>query len=71
MKELLHPQTLAVYGIDPETNLVCVTDKGKSGLYTMYGVWQSGDLFHVDPQMCLWIGGPSPESAYSTSFRQM
>jgi hypothetical protein len=71
VKELRHPLTLAVYGIDEETQLVKVTDKEKVGLFTIKGEWRSGDVFDVCPQMCLWVGGPNPVSAYGTSFRQM
>lgn len=71
MKEIRHPHTLAIYGIDAETGLVCVTDKGQRGLYTMQGEWRSGDVFDVDPQMCVWVGGPNPVRAYAGSFRQL
>jgi len=71
MKEIRHPHTLATYGIDPDTELVRVTDKGKTGLYTMTGEWRSGDVFDVDPQMCLWVGGPNPANRYAGSFRQL
>ena len=71
MKELRNPLTLAVYGLDEATNLVRVTDRGKVGLYTASGEWRSGDIFDVCPQMCLWIGGPNPVGAYSSSYREM
>jgi hypothetical protein len=71
MRELRNPLTLAIYGIDEETKLVKVTDKGKVGLYTINGEWRAGDIFDVCPRMCQWVGGPNPVGAYSTSFRQM
>ena len=71
MQELRHPQTLAIYGKDPETGLVKVTDKEKVGLFTATGKWRSGDIFDVSPQMCLWVGGPNPVGSYGTSFRQL
>jgi hypothetical protein len=71
MRELRNPLTLAVYGVDEDTGLVRVTDKDKSGLYTMHGEWRSGDVFDVCPHMCGWVGGPNPTEQYSNSFRQM
>lgn len=71
MQELRNPLTGAIYGLDPETHLVRVTDQGKSGLYTMTGEWRSGDIFDVCPEMCVWVGGPNPVDTYGTSYRQM
>jgi hypothetical protein len=71
MLELRHPLSLATYGVDPETGLVKVTDKGKIGLFTMKGEWRSGDVFDVDPEMCVWVGGPNPVSSYGTSFKSL
>lgn len=71
MKELRHPLTLAIYGIDPDTGLVRVSHNGATGLYTMYGEWRSGDIFDVCIHMCNWVGGPNPSGPYSTNFRQM
>jgi hypothetical protein len=65
MKELRHPLTLAIYGIDPETGLIKVVDKEKVGLFTMKGEWRSGDIFDVCPEMCVWVGGPNPGGAAS------
>ena len=71
MKEIRHPHTLATYGIDEETGLVRVTDDNRTGLFTMNGEWRSGDVFDVDPMMCLWVGGPNPTHRYAGSFRQL
>lgn len=71
MQELRDPRTLAIYGLDPETGLVRVVDKDRSGLYTVSGQWHSGDVFDVSPLMCIWVGGPNPVPKYGTSFRQM
>ena len=71
MLELRHPVTLAVYGVDSETGLVKVSDKGKMGLFTIRGEWRAGDVFDVSPHMCLWVGGPNPIGTYGTSFRQL
>lgn len=73
MQELVNPLTRAIYGVDPDTGLVRVTDKNQVGLFTAKGEWKSGDVFDVCPHMCMWVGGPNPErgSAYTTSFRQI
>jgi hypothetical protein len=71
MQELRHPLTRAMYGLEPDSDLVRVTDGNKSGLYTKTGVWVSGDQFDVDPEMCLWVGGPNPAESYGSSYRQL
>lgn len=72
MQELRHPITLDTYGLDPETGLVVVTDtKDRRGIFTMTGEWCAGDKIDVDPLMCVWVGGPNPEAATATNFRQM
>jgi hypothetical protein len=59
VKELHHPLTNAVYGVDPERDgLVRVDDGGKVGWFTHQGVWRAGEVFDVDPEMCNWVGGP-------------
>ena len=70
MRELRHPVSAATYGLDPDTGLVRVTDGDRVGLFTANGEWRSGARFDVDPQMCIWIGGPNPPSS-ALSFRQV
>jgi len=71
MQELRHPQTLAIYGIDPATGLIKVTDKEKVGLFSVNGEWRSGDIFDISAQMCLWVGGANPVTSYGSSYRQL
>lgn len=69
MKELRHPITRALYGIDPETGLVRIQDRGRVGIYTAKGEWRSGDVLEVDPEMCVWVGGPQPAAQYTKTFK--
>jgi hypothetical protein len=71
MRELKHPVSHAIYGVDEKTGLVCVQDKGRTGLYSPTGVWQSGEQFDVDPCMCQWIGGPQADPRYAKPFKSL
>lgn len=66
MRELKHPITHAIYGIDTETKLVRIRYRGMTGLYSDKGVWVSGDIFDVDPEMCVWVGGLSVDTLQTT-----
>ena len=69
MRELRHPLTKDVYGLDPETGLVRVTQDGLTALFDDHGVWQSGDKFAADPEFCNWVGGPAAHLGYATKFQ--
>ena len=71
-KELRHPLTRDVYGIDSETGLVRVTQAdGRTGLYGWSGEWRSGEEFDVDPCFCVWVGGPRAEEKYDKPFKSV
>jgi len=72
-QELKHPLTQDVYGIEPESGLVRVTQKGngRSGLYDWQGRWQSGEEFDVDPCLCNWVGGPRVDLKYDKPFKSV
>jgi hypothetical protein len=69
MREITHPLSLAVYGLDPETGLVKVSENGKVGFFTENGEWKAGDIFDIDPQMCVWVGGPNPDAGASKNYK--
>jgi len=71
-KELRHPLTRDLYGVDTATGLVRVTQvQGRSGLYTSSGEWRSGDEFDVDPCLCVWVGGPRADANYDKPFKSV
>ena len=53
-----HPFTGAVYEQDLHGHIVVTTKEGRSGLFTRWGVYISGELEECDPQLCNWVGGP-------------
>jgi hypothetical protein len=57
VRKLRHPLTGAIYEIQEEDGLVRVELDGVSGVFDAEGVWQSGELKSVDPQLCGWVGG--------------
>ncbi|MDR5777159.1 MULTISPECIES: hypothetical protein [unclassified Caballeronia] len=71
MRELRHPLTRAVYGLDPETGLVRVQYEGRTGLYSCTGELKSGDPVGADPNFCLWVGGPLVEQKYDKPFKSV
>ncbi|MEZ5217148.1 MAG: hypothetical protein R2715_11340 [Ilumatobacteraceae bacterium] len=54
-----HPLSGALYDVRDD-GLVDVTEHGVSGVFDAEGRWVSGDLHHVDPQLCGWLAGPRP-----------
>ena len=71
MRELRHPLSGALYGLDAETGLLRVEHEGRLGLFTYMGEWKSGDKLQVDPQFCNWVGGPQVESKYNKPFKSV
>lgn len=72
MKELRHPLTGAIYGIDPEhEGLVKVEDGARIGWFTYQGVWRKGDIFDVDPELCIWVGGPQGKAPITKNFKSV
>jgi hypothetical protein len=57
MRTRQHPLSRATYDVRPD-GLLDVTDNGVSGVFDADGRWQSGELRHVDPQICNWLAGP-------------
>jgi hypothetical protein len=57
MRRRKHPLSGAIYDVD-EQGLVHVDDHGLTGVFTAKGEWVSGELHHVDPQLCGWLAGP-------------
>jgi hypothetical protein len=71
MRELRHPVSQALYGLDPENGLVKVQDGPRTGWFDWRGQWAVGDRFQIDPQMCNWVGGPGAEGDYDQSFKSI
>jgi hypothetical protein len=53
MRELRHPMTGAVYGIDGD--LVRVERDGVAGWFDGAGRWVRGALRIADPELCRWL----------------
>ena len=62
MHGLRHPFTGDLYEDDGDSSdgraVRITTAEGRIGRYRPDGSWISGDKFDVDPQLCVWIGGP-------------
>jgi hypothetical protein len=59
MRVRKHPLSGARYEVGDD-GLVRVDDHGVTGFFTPRGDWVSGELHHVDPQLCGWLAGPQP-----------
>jgi hypothetical protein len=59
MRVRKHPLSGARYEVSDD-GLVRVDDHGVTGCFTSRGEWVSGELHHVDPQLCGWLAGPQP-----------
>ncbi|BCB88572.1 hypothetical protein [Phytohabitans suffuscus] len=72
MRELKHPISGAVYGVDPDRDgLVRVDERGQIGWFTFRGVWQDGIKLQVDPELCGWVGGPDVATDRSKPWKQI
>jgi hypothetical protein len=71
MREIKHALTDGIYGIDPETGLVLVKERGLTGWFDYQGQWKAGDHFYADPEMCNWIGGPGADGGYDKPFKNI
>jgi len=70
MREMKHPLTGAIYGVDPSSGLLRIEDtQGRVGFYTPQGEWRSGEQVGADPTFCLWVGGPQVEAKYDKPFK--
>jgi hypothetical protein len=70
MRELRHPLTFGIYGLDPDNGFVRVEQDGRIGFFDFRGQWQGGEQFQVDPEFCNWVGGPGGEGgSYSKGFK--
>jgi hypothetical protein len=68
-RELRHPLTGDLYGVDPASGLVRVCSGDKVGIFDYQGKWRDGERFQVDPEMCNWIGGPNANGAYGKPYK--
>lgn len=57
-REMRHPLSGHVYGIDDEGLVRVEKGDGSYGRFRPDGSWVDGPVRHADPQLCLWIGGP-------------
>jgi len=57
MRRRCHPLSGAFYDVRPD-GLVEVTEGTEVGVFDAEGRWVSGELHHVDPQLCGWLAGP-------------
>ena len=51
------PLSGAIYDVRPD-GLIDVAEGDLHGVFDAEGRWVSGDLHHVDPQLCGWLAGP-------------
>ena len=57
MNKRRHPLSGALYDVGGDGN-VYVDNDGVKGVFTPRGEHISGELTHVDPELCLWLAGP-------------
>jgi hypothetical protein len=63
-REMRHPLSGHVYGVDEDGLVRVVKDNGEFGRFRSDGRWVEGPVRHADPELCLWIGGPQlPEGS--------
>ena len=56
MRAIRHPLSGAIYDRQSD-GTVRVEQSGKAGIVRAEGTYRSGEIFHADPQMCVWVGG--------------
>jgi hypothetical protein len=57
VRTIQHPLSGALYDLTAEGFVQVTTRSGQVGLFDRDGRWQSGDVFQVDPHLCVWIAG--------------
>jgi hypothetical protein len=53
---IIHGFTGAVYSRDGDDRIKVAMPDGRTGLFDGIGRWIEGELYDVDPQMCVWVG---------------
>jgi hypothetical protein len=53
-----HPYTRDLYERDDEGRVEVTKKDGRVGFYGADGHWLEGEIFDVDPQLCLWVCAP-------------
>lgn len=72
MRELKHPGSGAIYGVDPDKDdLVRVEDGDQVAWFTYRGEWRDGAKIPVDPELCNWVGGPDVATDRSKPWKQV
>jgi hypothetical protein len=56
MRSIRHPLSGALYDLQLD-GTIRVEKDGKVGIFRANGTRVSGDLYSVDPHLCVWIGG--------------
>ena len=57
MRTIQHPLSGALYDLTADGSIQVTTRNGAVGVFDKDGRWLSGDVFQVDPHLCVWIGG--------------
>ena len=50
-----HGFTGAIYSRDGDDRVKVVMPDGRTGIFDGVGQWIEGELYDVDPQMCVWV----------------
>ena len=58
MNGLKHPFSGAIYEATSDGNILVTAKDGRTGVFSRWGLYQSGELEECDPQLCNWVGGP-------------
>jgi len=62
-----HGFTGAVYSRAGDDRVKVVTPDGREGLFDGIGRWIEGELYDVDPQMCVWVSADRIEASHRLS----
>jgi len=57
VRSIRHPLSGATYDLLNDGSIHVTGRDDLQGVFDKHGRWQSGDLRHADPHLCLWIGG--------------
>lgn len=62
-----HGFTGAVYSRAGDDRVKVVMPDGSTGLFDGIGRWVEGELYDVDPQMCVWVSAERIEAHHRLS----
>ena len=64
MRGIKHPMTDEIYEVSDDGLHVVVTSDVGSGVFTLGGQWNSGELKAADAHLCGWLGSERGENRF-------